>query len=43
MVANRYAEMDSKAKNLISHRYRALEKLREFLKEKAAEGEVATA
>ncbi|VDC00012.1 unnamed protein product [Peniophora sp. CBMAI 1063] len=37
-----YAEMDPKAKNLISHRYRALEKLRAFLKEKAVEGEVAT-
>ena len=41
-MANRYAEMDPKAKNLISHRYRALDKLREFLKERAAEGSVAT-
>ncbi|WVR09759.1 inosine triphosphate pyrophosphatase [Kwoniella sp. DSM 27419] len=30
-----YAEMDGKAKNAISHRYRALEKLRAYLSEKA--------
>lgn len=29
-----YAEMDGEAKNKISHRYRALEKLREYLKGK---------
>ena len=31
-----YAEMDGEAKNKISHRYRALEKLRVYLSEQAA-------
>jgi inosine triphosphate pyrophosphatase len=31
-----YAEMDGEAKNKISHRYRALEKLRVYLSEQAS-------
>ncbi|OCF60637.1 inosine triphosphate pyrophosphatase [Kwoniella mangroviensis CBS 10435] len=33
-----YAEMDGEEKNKISHRYRALEKLRVYLQDKAKEG-----
>ncbi|KAJ3088892.1 nucleoside triphosphate pyrophosphohydrolase ham1, partial [Quaeritorhiza haematococci] len=33
-----YAEMPKEEKNRISHRYRALEKLRSFLKDEAAKG-----
>ncbi|WVW83968.1 inosine triphosphate pyrophosphatase [Kwoniella bestiolae CBS 10118] len=33
-----YAEMDGQEKNTISHRYRALEKLRVYLQDKAKEG-----
>jgi inosine triphosphate pyrophosphatase len=35
--ARRYAEMDGVEKNKISHRYRALDKLRTFLLEQAKE------
>jgi inosine triphosphate pyrophosphatase len=36
-----YAEMHGEAKNRISHRYRALEKLRVYLQDKAEENEAA--
>lgn len=38
-----YAEMDGQEKNKISHRYRALEKLRLYLEEKASDDSKAHA
>jgi inosine triphosphate pyrophosphatase len=35
--ANSYAEMDKDEKNKISHRFRALEKLKKWLEEKTPE------
>lgn len=36
ITACSYAEMDGTAKNAISHRYRALEKLKDYLAQQAA-------